>query len=131
ASVAGLLKLREFFVGFIYKTEDELFWKKEKGRQVDELIKQCLGLRIEVAASQASTVADQSIRLSLEAVNRSGMYSVPNQLERGKAENDPAMTVSCSLAFNIPGGSAVKDFQVIIPVQYKHTDPVLGELYQP
>jgi LmbE family N-acetylglucosaminyl deacetylase len=196
ASVAGLLKVREFFVGFIYKTEDELFWKKEKGRQVDELIKQCLGLRIEVAASQASTVADRSIRLSLEAVNRSGivvelqkvgyswvqgdsilnkqlvagkpfvlnlksccnrnapntavannkalttpywliesgtigMYSVPNQLERGKAENEPAMTVSCSLSFNVPGGSAVKDFQVTVPVQSKRTDPVLGELYQP
>jgi LmbE family N-acetylglucosaminyl deacetylase len=55
-----------------------------------------------------------------------GMYAVGDQLDRGKSEE---------------GGPAVGRFGVIVgkdpiryfhvPVQYKHTDPVLGELYQP
>ena len=54
-----------------------------------------------------------------------GMYKVGELLERGKAENDAVTDVM--LRFGI--GGQIIDYT--IPVLYKHTDPVLGELYQP
>ena len=70
-----------------------------------------------------------------------GMYSVSSQLERGAAENKPALSIVCWVRLPIFGkdnsdtkettGCNLTDFQFIIPVQYKHTDPTLGELYQP
>ena len=53
------------------------------------------------------------------------MYKVGELLERGKAENDAVTDVM--LRFGI--GGQIIDYT--IPVLYKHTDPVLGELYQP
>ena len=54
-----------------------------------------------------------------------GMYQVGKQEQRGKPENEAAITVQ--VAFTINGN----EIPLFIPVQYKHTDPVLGELYQP
>ena len=54
-----------------------------------------------------------------------GMYKVGELLERGVPENSAVTDVL--LRFGI--GGQIIDYTV--PVQYKHTDPVLGELYQP
>ena len=59
-----------------------------------------------------------------------GMYAVAEQDERGRAENGPALSIICSLQFALPGTKFL-DYNLTVPVQYKHTDPVLGELYQP
>ncbi|MBU6122415.1 PIG-L family deacetylase [Hymenobacter siberiensis] len=54
-----------------------------------------------------------------------GMYSVQEQLSVGEAQNAPP----CEVYFDVQMGTEKLTFT--IPVQYKHTDPVLGELYQP
>jgi hypothetical protein len=62
-----------------------------------------------------------------------GMYNVPtflNDAEQaklliGKPENEAALVVPFDIQLHN------NYFVVPIPVQYKHTDPVLGELYQP
>ncbi|MFC6225341.1 PIG-L family deacetylase [Hymenobacter artigasi] len=54
-----------------------------------------------------------------------GMYSVKNQSDRGKPENSPVGMIH----FRFLVGGQMLSYNV--PVQYKHTDPVLGELYQP
>ncbi|RZL01847.1 MAG: LmbE family protein, partial [Hymenobacter sp.] len=59
-----------------------------------------------------------------------GMYKLPKEFAPpqlvGKPENAPVYTASFHYAVN--GGPV----QVCtVPVQYKHTDPTLGELYQP
>lgn len=54
-----------------------------------------------------------------------GMFKIPDASYTGKPENDP--TVFASIQLNIQG--AVLDYE--IPVQYKWTDRVKGELYRP
>jgi len=67
-----------------------------------------------------------------------GMYGVSEQLLRGKPESDPALVAHYSFKYRYglsDGKKNEKQLQGIIdyevPVQYKHTDPVQGELYQP
>ncbi|HEX6913814.1 MAG TPA: PIG-L family deacetylase [Chitinophagaceae bacterium] len=54
-----------------------------------------------------------------------GSFEVRDQLLIGKAENDPPFTVSYTLVI------AGEAFVVERPVQYRYTDPVKGEIYQP
>ncbi|UOQ96364.1 PIG-L family deacetylase [Hymenobacter sp. 5317J-9] len=73
-----------------------------------------------------------------------GMYQVPDTISTrryypgckgpivitrqqiiGQPENPPAVAVDCE--FQVNG----EPLTITVPVQYKHTDPVLGELYQP
>ena len=62
-----------------------------------------------------------------------GMYNVPTFVNDGKVASQligrPENTASLTVPFEMDvNGQRVV---VAIPVQYKHTDPVLGELYQP
>ena len=54
-----------------------------------------------------------------------GMYQVDELRQRGKPENAPLAQLYVGLR--------IQDtfLSITVPVQYKHTDPVLGELYQP
>lgn len=61
----------------------------------------------------------------LNAPNTLGEFQIDNQLLIGKPLNDPAM--SCNLKLTVDG----MNMNVKIPVQYKHTDPVRGELHEP
>ncbi len=54
-----------------------------------------------------------------------GMFLVNDYAFIGKAENDPAFTVTAQM--NIEG----VDFSFIQPIQYKYTDPTKGDVYQP
>ncbi|MFD2786022.1 PIG-L family deacetylase [Hymenobacter rubripertinctus] len=54
-----------------------------------------------------------------------GMYKVPAQLERGLAENEPDAIITAVIQ------AVSQEFTYDIPVQYKHTDPVRGEIYEP
>ncbi|WP_426061583.1 PIG-L family deacetylase [Hymenobacter sp. B1770] len=54
-----------------------------------------------------------------------GMYQVNEQGRRGAPENAPVAQLYVSLKVQN------NYFTISVPVQYKHTDPVLGELYQP
>jgi hypothetical protein len=60
----------------------------------------------------------------LESQKEKGSFNVDDQLEIGKAENDP-MQITFSMM--IEG----KEFIFTKPVVYKYTDPVKGELYEP
>ncbi|QKG58816.1 PIG-L family deacetylase [Hymenobacter sp. BRD128] len=52
------------------------------------------------------------------------IYTIRQQII-GKPENDAALAITCLISIN------GRKNAFLIPVQYKHTDPVLGELYQP
>ncbi len=54
-----------------------------------------------------------------------GMYHVPNREQIGQAESQPALSVK--FEFDIAGYS----FSTREPIQYKYTDPAMGEVYQP
>jgi LmbE family N-acetylglucosaminyl deacetylase len=81
-----------------------------------------------------------------------GMYVLPSKIPNGfKGASDKGLSGNTSLDFNstpqqlligLPENPTIpkvalsvlvggKTHDVVIPVQYKHTDPVLGELYQP
>ncbi len=54
-----------------------------------------------------------------------GMYNVEDQLLIGKPENDPS--ISANVTINVGGES----IDLFVPVIYKRTDPVDGEVYEP
>lgn len=54
-----------------------------------------------------------------------GRFAIDDQLKIGQPDIDPAYTVTVGI--NIAG----EKFNCIVPVRYKFTDPVKGELYQP
>jgi len=54
-----------------------------------------------------------------------GMFFIKNQKDVGLPENNPAAQVTLNMSM---GG---QKFNYTIPVQYKHNDPVNGELFQP
>ncbi len=54
-----------------------------------------------------------------------GPIVVTRQQIIGQPENSPSVAVMCRFLIN---GDPL---EITVPVQYKHTDPVLGELYQP
>jgi hypothetical protein len=53
------------------------------------------------------------------------------QILIGKPENPSSLSFRTNILVTVPGAKQSSGFEVEIPVQYKHTDPVLGELYQP
>lgn len=64
--VKGLMEAREL----ITQLKDE-YWKKVKLAEIDLVIKSVLGLYLEIRATQYNAVEGETVRLSLEAVNRS------------------------------------------------------------
>ena len=61
----------------------------------------------------------------LEDKHTTGLYTVTDQMLRGKPENDPAAYVRFDI--EIEG----LYMPVIMPLVYKYTDPVKGEIYRP
>ena len=54
-----------------------------------------------------------------------GMYTVEDQLERGKPENDPSIWATVSI------GIEEEEIILELPVVFKRNDPVEGEMYEP
>lgn len=81
-SISALLEVRKI----ISQLEDP-FWVPKKLLEIDELIRMCGGLYLEVVASQYYVVPDQELNLRVEVTNRSGiqtrlkMISVENIIE--------------------------------------------------
>ena len=193
----------------------ENFWLTQKIGEVDEMLRACSGIHVEATTSTNTLTSKDSVEVTVEITNRSGMiispsveqgkyrfkykalendqslkttafvkpirysqtgdeiteemeatgnftsapvvtrisqpywllekptvgmYQVKSQLLRGKPQNAPALNVEVPMIqmghFNHPthiSGNNIYEhiFFGNIPVQYKHTDPVLGELYQP
>jgi LmbE family N-acetylglucosaminyl deacetylase len=156
-------------------------WKERKMLETEQLIRDCLGLYLEVTANQYWVSPGESVTLTTELINRSpmdvrveklsapdvafdttitaslrnndplsfrtsrtirenktysdpywlkaphspGLFTVSDPSLTGKPENDPAVSVKV----NIVIGS--EQLTYTIPVVYKWTDPVKGELYRP
>jgi len=156
-------------------------WKERKLREVEQLIKDCTGLFIEVVSSAYFASPGQKILLNYEIINRSqtsiavqrivssnlaldtivtaalknntplifksskiihsekaysdpywllephalGLFTVNDKALIGKPENDPAVIV------NVQTSIAGEALTFSVPVVYKWTDPVKGELYRP
>ncbi len=176
ASVPLLLEIRKQ----ITLLENSV-WRNRKLIEVEQLIRDCTGLFIEVIANQYMASPGQRVNLSFEVINRSGVvitldnlkseslaidstfslllknndpvtfrsvknikldkeYSAPYWLKEphatglftvndpvliGKPENDPAIIVQAR--FSVSGVTLV----VPVPVVFKWTDPVKGELTRP
>ncbi len=175
-SVALLLQIRKQIDGLSVS-----IWKTRKGREVDQLIQDCLGLYVEVTANQPWMTPGELITNSFEVVNRSpfpvklmsisckqlsldsamsleltnnklilfktkraiqptagysdpywlredhslGLFTVPGPEFIGRPENGPAVAIVCEVEI---GGERIS-FEV--PLVYKWTDPVKGELSRP
>ncbi len=156
-------------------------WKERKLQEVEQLIKDCTGLFVEVVSSSYYASPGQKLILNYEIINRSqteivvqrltsstlmldttftatlknnapltfksakiihseksysdpywlrephelGRFSVSDKSLIGKPENDPAVVVAVQVAVN------GEKLTFAVPVIYKWTDPVKGELYRP
>lgn len=174
ASVKGLVQL--------YKDVKKIkveSWKVQKLKEIQTLIERCSGLFLEASTAQPYAVQGDTLRFSINAINRSnvdinlknvvvqqldtnvkrslanniffnlnafieinqkmdisqpywlkdkmekGSFQVTDQELIGKPQNDPSIVAK----FMVDIENQPFVFQK--PLQYKHTDPVKGELYQP
>lgn len=77
---------------------DDRFWKQTKLKQVDELIKNVLGLYLEVVANDFSVTPGDQIKVNVEAINRSPF---PVKLERVRYNSLADTVASMDLPHNI------------------------------
>jgi len=174
ASVKGLVQL--------YKEVEKIkveSWKVQKLKEIQTLIERCSGLFLEASTAQPYAVQGDTLRFTINAINRSnvdinlknvvvqqletnikrslanniffnlnafieinqkmdisqpywlkdkmekGSFQVTDQELIGKPQNDPSIVAK----FMVDIENQPFVFQK--PLQYKHTDPVKGELYQP
>ncbi|MDW8331741.1 MAG: PIG-L family deacetylase [Cyclobacteriaceae bacterium] len=159
---------------------EEGVWKQRKIKEVNELIRDCIGLFAEVTASRYWISPGDRAELNFEIINRSparvqlltlrgqgirvdtslnrslenneallfksrslvvrtdysspywlrepheqGLFSVSDVGLIGKPKNDPALQIL--MVFNVMG----EPLELEVPVQFKWTDPVKGEIYRP
>ncbi len=176
ASVPRLLALRRKLTNG--SLEPGNYWVVQKLKEIDQLIRQCLGIYAEIVATQQVAVTGDSLQVTVNFLNRSntpvkqvrlqfmdtsfvlapetrnnqvysasfrclvkddfmtdqpywlreqmdtGSFNVQTQLLIGMAEN-PA--TDARVGWSLDGIS----FQSDLSLQYKHTDPVKGEIYEP
>ncbi len=157
----------------------ESYWKKVKAAEVQRLIAMSAGLYMEAVVTTPLAVQGDSLKITVNIINRSpvymelkslklenadstinkvlaenrnsnfvktifvgsdkpitqpywlvremekGAYTVKDQMLIGMPENPPAFAVQALIDI----GGNLHNFSM--PVQYKHTDPVKGELFQP
>lgn len=175
-SVHGLVQLYQMIMG----SGEDILSPLQKGKKLQEisaLIEACSGLYFEATTNTPYAVAGDSLRITLNVINRSNIkisgntirpfnYSLPDPLPEnklisytknifvpvnasytqpywlikglndahfvvdnqeliGKPENDPSYSITLSAEINN------QFFIFSKPVQYKYTDPVNGEIYQP
>jgi LmbE family N-acetylglucosaminyl deacetylase len=172
-SVAALVQLYQS----VQKNTSDAYWKEQKLKEIQELIKECSGLFLEAVTTTPYAVQGDSLKINFTINNRLGIavsnaavqfkdahhffdkiendvnavysqtvfipdsekiaqpywlvepmdkgnFNVSDQQLIGKAENDP---ISANYTITIDGVA----FDYKIPVRYKYTDPVKGELYEP
>jgi len=175
-SVHGLVQLYQLIMGSGEEILSPL-QKRKKLQEISSLIEACTGLYFEAVTNTPYAVAGDSLRITLNVINRSNIkvsgnsirpfnynlpgplpenqlisytknifvpvnadYSQPYWLEKGlndahfvvddqkligRPENEPAYSIALSVEIDN------QFFVFSKPVQYKYTDPVNGELYQP
>lgn len=113
AIVPDLLKVRKHISGI----SDE-FWRTVKLKEVDKLIKSCLGLWIEVLSEEASATPGQTIQLKAEVINRSSFPAVLSKVQFNPKIKDS--TVNLNLKNNI---DYQLNFTVTLPETLMYTQP--------
>ncbi|MBS0000411.1 MAG: PIG-L family deacetylase [Cyclobacteriaceae bacterium] len=89
ASLAGLLRVREKI-----KTVKNEFWQKKKLREVEELIKACLGLYLEATTDKSYASPGDSVKFHFEFTNRSDGDVILKKIVAEKVEVDSMMHIS-------------------------------------
>jgi LmbE family N-acetylglucosaminyl deacetylase len=176
ASVPALLQIRKQI-----SLLPSSIWRDRKLADVNDLIKDCLGLYVDVVSEDYQVVPGQSMKLSVEVINRSaiplelkkiesaslawdsafvlntgsnklntftsrknlardikysdpfwlanhhslGQFTLPDHSFIGQAENKPP--VSVAFTFHLQN----ETYTMHVPVVYKTTDPVKGEITRP
>lgn len=113
ASLPRLLALREEI-----KSVDSDFWREKKLGEVDELIKACLGLYLEVTADKSYASPGDSVRFRFEFTNRSDKNIMLNGISAGVVGVDTA--VHATLANN---HSVEFSISRILPEEVPETSP--------
>jgi LmbE family N-acetylglucosaminyl deacetylase len=176
-TVNALLQLRTLLQNDTLK-KDENYWQEKKLTETEALIKACKGIYFEAVANQQMAVTGDSLKLTLNFINRS---STPvQQVKITVADTTVALTSEATSnklfstvvtyivkdsfmsdqpywlreqmstgSFNVnmplligyaqnPGNKVsisykieAQSFNEKIGLQYKYTDPVKGEIYQP
>ncbi len=96
----------------------EGYWKKIKLEEINEVIRQCMGLYLEATAADYSVTPGEALMLNIEATNRSNVNATLKSIEFLGAGKDT--TTNLVLDFN----KAFKfKTQVIIPANTPYTAP--------
>lgn len=108
-SSASIPELVRAYV-LIQKLEDE-HWKTQKTKEIKEIIAACAGLYLEAVSSTNHAIANESIKLNLEVINRSNIdmslvsYTNPNGLQVNKGidlKNNDAIRIEESFKVSLP-----------------------------
>lgn len=103
-----------------YKVLDQLknqHWKKIKQEEIKNIIKACLGLYLEVKANDSAFTPGDSIKLSIEAINRSMVNVKLSSISIDKLET---FTLNQTLQNNSPFNS---DKNYVLPHDLEYSQP--------
>ena len=82
-SVPALMEVRDMIIN----VEDE-HWKHIKLKEIDQVIQACLGLYVETTSEDYSAVPGQTINITIEAINRSAIPVLLNNIKFHGAQLD-------------------------------------------
>ena len=68
---------------------DDLHWKTQKTKELTAIIEMCAGLFLEASAEAPSATLNQSLKVTVEAVNRSPQHIVLESISQGDGKNIP------------------------------------------
>ncbi|WP_157208035.1 PIG-L family deacetylase [Mariniflexile maritimum] len=68
---------------------DDLHWKIQKTKELTAIIEMCAGLFLEAYAEAPSATLNQSVKVTVEAVNRSPQHIVLESISQGDGKNIP------------------------------------------
>ena len=112
ASIADLVKAYSMI-----QSLDENHWKPIKSEEIKKIIAACAGLYLEAVADNAETTPGSTVKLKIEAINRS---AIPMQLTGIKTMESPNTIAATELKNNI---SNTFDAQITWPESTGFTQP--------
>lgn len=112
-SVPQLLNIRKEIV----KLSDD-FWKNKKLSEVDQLIKNCMGIYLALKSNESQLTHGDSINIDVEVINRSGIDATLQSL------TIPALTISESYKESLGNNNRVNhELKSIVPEDLPITQP--------
>ncbi|NRT12683.1 PIG-L family deacetylase [Flavobacterium sp. 14A] len=97
---------------------EETHWKTIKSTELEQIIAGCTGLYLEAAAATQEVFPDSTVKLKLEAINRS---EVPMMLKSITTQpENKSTTINTALAFN---DDQTFPAQIVLPATTEYTQP--------